>query len=266
MKAKNWAVVFFLLFPLIFSYPVAHASTLEKVRATGTIKVCADPSNLPMSQADPNPAGYDLEIAAEIAKTLGVKLEYYWFATNYGRRAIKQLVDGKCDFFMGLPSDKTFEEATPSVALSKPYYSAGFSLLVRKQSKAKGLEDFAGKQIGVEMMTVADFFLFHEGYARGLYRNQKEIFEAVSKGEVAAGLMWAPVAGWLAKNSPNSDMQILPASRPELIFPLAIGVRTEDQDLKLGIDNAIDEINRSGKGTEILERFGVPIPLVVKSN
>lgn len=249
---------FCLLFASVFSHVGASASTLETVRMNGSIKVCADPSNLPMSHADLNPAGYDLEIAAEIAKTLGVKLEYYWFATNYGRRAIKQLADGKCDFFMGLPTEKSFEEATPSVTLSKPYYSGSFSLIIRKQSDAKGLQDLAGKQIGVEMMTVADFFLFHEGYARGLYRNQKEIFEAVSKGEIEAGLMWAPVAGWLAKNNPESGARIISASRHELLFSLAIGVKAEDQDLKLEIDNAIDDINRRGKGRKILQRYGVP--------
>ena len=49
----------------------AHAASLAGVRERGTFNVCAHPDALPYSSQDRSTPGFQLEIAAAIAKQLG---------------------------------------------------------------------------------------------------------------------------------------------------------------------------------------------------
>lgn len=234
------------------------ATTLERIKETGVMTVCADPANLPVSDSNKNPPGYDLEIAEETAKSLGAKLNYHWFATAHIRRVLRQLYDEKCDFVVGIPLDKRLEGAGPQLALSKPYLTTGFVVVVGKDVQAKGLDDLKGKRIGVEMHSVPDFALFSLGHERGLYASQAEIFKALADGEIPAAVMWAPIAGWLLKQQPSVQLTILPESRAEFTFPLAVAVRKGDPQFLDVINKAIDAIVSSGRRDQILDKYGFP--------
>ncbi|MFM7084578.1 MAG: quinoprotein dehydrogenase-associated putative ABC transporter substrate-binding protein, partial [Hyphomicrobium sp.] len=59
---------------------LCSAVMAEKVTQTGdkpsSLRVCADPSNLPYSDKEGN--GFENKIAASIAKDLKAKLDYHW--------------------------------------------------------------------------------------------------------------------------------------------------------------------------------------------
>lgn len=236
----------------------AGATTLERIKATGVTTVCADPANLPLSHSGMNPPGYDLEIAGEFAKSLGAKLQYHWFATLHTPRVLRQLYEEKCDFVVGIPVDKRLEGASPRMALTQPYLTTGFGVVVGPNVQAQSLNELKGKRIGVEMHSAADFLLFDLGHQRDLYDSQATLFKALADGEVEAGVMWAPAAGWLTSQQSSAKLRILQETRPELTFPLAVAVRKDDSDLLKALNQATDELIRSGKRDEIVGRYGFP--------
>lgn len=236
----------------------AEATTLERIKATGVITVCADPNNLPLSDSKLSPPGYDIEIAEEIAKDFGAKLHYNWFVTEHMGKVFRELYDGTCDFIVSIPTDKRLEGVGPRLALSRPYLVSGFAFVLGKSSQETKLQDLTGVSVGVGLNTVSDFVAFDRGHDRVLFSKQSDVFDALAKGEVHAGLVWAPMAGWLAKQRPASQVRILSETYPELVFSLAIGVRSDEPAFLDAINESIGRIVRSGKRDQILAKYGVP--------
>ncbi|RTL56036.1 MAG: transporter substrate-binding domain-containing protein [Rhodocyclaceae bacterium] len=244
------AVAFFLCFG-----GQTYAGGLEDIRAAGVIRVCADPDNLPFSSMALNPAGYDLEIAGEIARNLNVQLDYLWFHTSYSGRVLRQLYENNCDFFMGLPT--TMAAHSPRMLMTAPYLRAGFVPVVRQDSEIRSLEEAKGEKIGVEMMTVADFHLFRNGYTRDLYRSQEEMFQALRDRRINVAVMWFPVAGWEIKSHADAGLKLLPVTDQRLEFALAIGVRKEDADLRSKINDILDKLRSDGTLGRMLAHYGL---------
>ncbi len=236
----------------------AQQATLERIKRIGEIKVCADQDNLPYSSDKMNPPGFDIEVAQEVAKDLGVKLGFNWFATNVGKRALRQLVgESNCDFFLGLPLDESFEDNNFKLILSKAYYNGGFATLVRADAPATALADNKTKGVGIAMGTLPDFKLFNKGYERKLYRNTAEMFEAVSHKEIDAAVAPAPEAAWMAKSKSDGKLKVLSNTEKEFLFPMGVGVRKADKDLRDAINTTIDRLQSSGKSAEIFAKYGM---------
>lgn len=201
------------------------------------------------------PPGYDLEIAAEIARALEVRLEYLWFHTAYERRVLRQLYEKNCDFVMGLPA--SIGEGAPRLALSRPYLRLAFVPVVQSASSFRSLEDLRGQKVGVEMMTVADFYLFRHGFSRDLHRRQEEMVDALLAGRLPAAMMWLPAAAWEIKQRGNAPLTVLPVDDAALQFSLAIALRREDAALRERIDAILQRLESEGVLARILERYGL---------
>ncbi|MBI3988454.1 MAG: transporter substrate-binding domain-containing protein [candidate division NC10 bacterium] len=233
-------------------------STLDRIKRTGVLKVCADPDSLPYSTEDPNTPGFDVEIAGMVAEQLGLRLQVVWNETYFTGRAIRRQLfrEKKCDCFTGLPIGQYDED----LDFSRPYYGSGYILVVQSHvTNLKSLTDLQGKKIGVEVWTPADHELFLRGYPRGLYRNQREVIEALQKGEVEAGLLWAPTFGWLKKENPALKVKMVEGYVPEPGFQrnVAIGLRKGDHDLKEAMDKAIETLLKNHMIEKIMVRYGV---------
>jgi ABC-type amino acid transport substrate-binding protein len=242
---------------------LAAPSALEK----GRLIVCADPYNLPFSSPDPGTPGFDLEIAREIAAGLGVQLGYFWADTGtrggLGRALRQSIQTGECDFFPGLPSSQDdLEEYTEKrLELTQPYLGTGFVLVRRKDGpNVHKLEDLKGARIAVSMVSVADSYLFYNGYTRGLYRLTQQALEAMQKGEATVGLLWAPTAGWWMQQHPDSTLEFVKdyVPIPEMQSTLVIAVRQQDKDLKAAIDQQLERLRRDGRIKEIVSKYGLP--------
>ena len=87
-----------LRFPSLLGLCVALLAVGSQAK---TLRVCADPDNLPMS----NQAGQGFEnrLAEFVAAKLGNTLEYVWWVQR--KSFIEHsLAEGKCDVLMGVPS------------------------------------------------------------------------------------------------------------------------------------------------------------------
>ena len=112
-----------------------------------TLKVCADPNNLPFSNRASE--GFENKLAAMIAADLHAKLDYVWWAQRRGY-VRNTLGESKCDFWPGIASN------VEMVATTRPYYRSTYMFVSRADGNLKGLtlDDPRLKRlrIGVQMV------------------------------------------------------------------------------------------------------------------
>lgn len=219
-----------------------------------TISACADPDNLPFSSKNPATPGFEVELARELAS----HVTFHWVPTYRWVLVARQLLDGRCDLFFGLPLDPRFTDDNPRLTLSRPYYVMAQVLVTRAGEGIRQLDDLKGKMVGVQAMTPGDILVFQRGYSRRMYFNPEETFEAVRGRQVDAAVMSSPVAGWLAKKTSGIELSWI--RDPEGEFKVAVGLRKVDRELKAAVDRAIARLLDEKKVEAILARYGIPIP------
>jgi ABC-type amino acid transport substrate-binding protein len=233
---------------------------LPQLKAAGTLRVCADPQNLPFSSQDPQQPGFEVELAREIAQELGLRAELVWIDTLSGRRALRQLLDGQCDLFMGLPQDARFLEDYPRLILSTVYYTMAHVLLLPAGTAIRQLQELGDKPVAVEYASLGAIFAFQQGHPQRTYTQQEDLFRAVATGEAAAALMWAPIAGWLVKTHPEAKLHLVLMQGHDLEFPMGIGMRKTAPDLKDAVDEILQKLSQRQAVANILQRYGIPLP------
>ena len=233
---------------------------LPQLKAVGSLRFCADPQNLPFSSQDPQQPGFEVELAREMARDLGLRADMVWIRTEGGRTALRQLLEGRCDLFMGLPQDHRFLEDNPRLTLSISYYAMGHVLVLPAGSGIRALKDLGHTPVAVEFGSLGAIFAFQQGQAPQTYRTQDELFSAVAEGEAAAAIMWAPIAGWMAKMHPESNLRLVYLQGNDLAFPVGIGTRKADTDLKDTVDEVLHRLGQRHVVADILTRYGVPLP------
>lgn len=220
-----------------------------------SIRVCADPNNLPFS----NQAGEGLEnkLAELIAAKLGAKLEYVWWSQ---RKSFVQnsLLAGRCDVIIGLPT------SLGSVLATRPYYKSTYVFVSRKDRdlRVSSLADprFAGWKIGVHVVG-DDYAPPAHGLAkRGLSANivgfslfgqfgepnpAAKIIDAIANGSVDIAIVWGPLAGYFA-NRGTVAMDVTPVSPAmwmgiPFTFDIGMAVREGDRSLRDELDRVLDQ-------------------------
>jgi len=241
------------------------AVAAERVITAGSareLRICVDPDNPPLSRnsvgAQP---GFDVEIGQAIAEHLDLHPRLVWVDTTYGGRALRRsLLAGQCDLFMGLPVDPVAETAG-ALALTAPYYSSGYRLVgAQDRSNAtRGAADLRKNRIGVERQSGAHMRLEQIGAHLVVYGNQREVLDAVARGEVDAGAVWLSDVGRLLKDRPLA-MHALADAAPDqpLRWNMAIGVRRADAELRTSVSQAVGDLLTNGRIKAIFDRNGVP--------
>ena len=253
------------------------AAEVSRQRATGNgqlLRVCSDPNNLPFSNQ--RREGFENRIAELVARDLGRKVEYYWWAQRRGF-VRNTLNAGKCDVIVGVPS--SFELALTT----RPYYRSGYVFVSRRDRRLNidSLDDPRLRALKIGVQIIGDDYAnsppAHALANRGIVRNvvgysvygdyrqdspPRRIVDAVAKGEVDLSAVWGPTAGYFAKKSsvplavttftPEIDLPFLP-----FVFDIAMAVRREDPELRDRL-NAILE-RRQPEIDRILREYGVPL-------
>ena len=112
--------------------PGAQAAQPPPAWRQHVLKVCADPNNLPFSNE--RGEGFENKIAEVVAKELGARVEYTWWAQRRGffRNTLRS---GACDLVVGVPS--SFELALTTA----PYYRSTY-VFVTRRSRALKIDSF----------------------------------------------------------------------------------------------------------------------------
>jgi quinoprotein dehydrogenase-associated probable ABC transporter substrate-binding protein len=231
------------------------------------LRVCADPRNLPFSNEKGE--GFENRLAELFAEKLQKKLDYMYFpqATGFVRMTLGA---HRCDVIMGFPQGDDLVQGT------NPYYRTAYALVAKPGS---GLEDVTtledarlkGKHIGIVAGTPPATNMA----ANGLMTNARSyplmidtrvdssaaaMIADLKKGEIDAGILWGPMAGFYAKNE-NPPLHVTPLVKetagPRLVYRIGMGVRPADQNWKRLLNRLIQE-NQPAINKVLLD-FGVPL-------
>ena len=234
-----------------------------------TLRVCADPDNLPYSNHAE--AGFENRIARLVADEMGAELRYAWLPLRRGF-VRKTMGAGLCDMFIGVPAD--YER----LLTTRPYYRSSYVFV--DGAGARGVASFndprlRSLRIGVQLVgddlaatppgyalamtghvdNVRGFTIYGQGPAA------QRMIEALASGELDAALIWGPQAGYFATRSTTPlELRVArsPASRADLAFEfdIAMGVRRDDRALRDELDAII--ARRRADIDAILAAFAVP--------
>jgi len=239
----------------------------------GLLRVCADPNNLPFSNA--RGEGFENKLAELVAAKLGRKVEYVWWAQRRGfiRNTLKA---EKCDVIMGVPQ-------LDMLATTQPYYRSTY-VLISRADKDLNFSSLAAPElqhlkIGVQLVgddgantppahALAQQHITENVVGFPLYGDYREdspprrIIEAVERGDIDIAAAWGPMAGYFAKVSPV-PLKIVPIGdtarfSPQVFeFSISMGVRKGDQALKAELDRFIAE--NKPEIQDLLSSYGVPL-------
>ena len=123
----------------------AQADVLDDIKKRGTLIVGVKPDYKPFGFRDPSGAliGIEPDLAADVAKKLGVKLE---LVPVLSANRMEFLNQGKIDLMIATMSDKP--ERRKVVQVIEPlYYSDSVNILLRKDAPVKSWEDIKGKKL-----------------------------------------------------------------------------------------------------------------------
>jgi quinoprotein dehydrogenase-associated probable ABC transporter substrate-binding protein len=230
-------------------------------------RVCADPHNLPFSNEAGE--GFENKIAELFARKLDKGLAYSWFPQSVG--FVRNTLNAhKCDVIMGFPQGGDLAQST------NPYYRTAYALVFRHGSGLDGVEALSdprlkGRRIGVVAGTPPATYLAVNGLmgtAKGYQlvvdtrvdSSAEAMMKDLTAGEIEAGLLWGPMAGYHAKRI-GADVTVVPltkeAAGPRLAYRIAMGVRPADQEWRRLLNRTIRD--SQGEINGILSSYGVPL-------
>lgn len=238
--------------------------TWKRIQDRGELRIAMDPANLPYSSAKEERPGFDVELAKEVAREIGLKLKVEWLDVQR-ETAIGKLLENECDLAFGAAVDPNAveeeEELADKVIYSRPYYGTGYLLVVRQKGpRVKSLAELKGEQsrrLGTEAGSVADYNLRQRGYLRSLYRNQLAVLKALDDGTIDYGYLWANV-GWMLHTTPEFKLEIVPGYVPEDHWNIAVAMRKGDAELKRRVDTALEKLVKDGTVAKMLARYHMP--------
>jgi polar amino acid transport system substrate-binding protein len=236
---------------------VALAATPDEIKKAGTLRVGVLTDYPPFGGTDANqkPAGYDDDVAALMAKELGVKLD---LVPVTGPNRIPYLLTNKIDVLIA-----TFgitAERAKQVLFSNPYSALTIYVLAPKDMKITGPADLKGVSIAVARASTQDTAITAiapPGMQIMRFDDDATALQALISGQAKAIGASNTILAQLNKDYPNLHMEpkiTLKAQANGMAF------RKSDTALRDFANSFIAKIIANGELSKINQRwFGVPL-------
>ena len=133
--------------------PLTAQTSLERVRANGRLRVGIDATYPPFGIAEGGEfSGFDVDIARAIARELRVEAELVNASFD---GVFPALQNGSFDAIISAVTITPERSAT--MLFSDSYFAAGQQIVARADSPLAGADDLAGRTVGVQINTTAQF-------------------------------------------------------------------------------------------------------------
>jgi len=256
---------------IIIKYSYSAQEVTGEVGVKSSLRVCADPNNLPYSNQELE--GYENKIANLFAKKLGdIPVLYTWYPMTSG--FVRRTLNAKtCDLIITFPAIHEF------VQNSNPFFSSSYVMMTleEKNINIKSLSDPIIKEknykIGIIHATpptshVAKNKLFEQVkfYLQAADpRKQKpwtDITNDLVNGELDIAILWGPYAGYEAKLA-KKKIKLVPLTKEEkvgrgtMVYRFTMGIRRNEPEWGKTINNLIKD-NQS-EINEILREYNIPL-------
>jgi len=242
-----------------------YASRKKKLLS---LRVCADPGNMPMSSSKGE--GYQNKIIETLARAMDTKVVYFW--RPYLERGLTRetFANDECDVLLDLPVD--YQGALTTV----PIYRTAYVFATREGDDLvfESFDDPRLKQLRIGtfqhsgiravlakhgVRNVKVHVISHDADLSPEKQPWRQVQEVVD-GKLDVAAVWGPFAGYVEKVR-GEPITIQPVNLLDdevpLEFDLAIGMRDTDVVLKYKLEDALEATKDEIK--QILEDHGVPL-------
>lgn len=233
----------------------------------GTLRVGLDMDNAPFSaqpQGSSKTAGIDVDVAAALADSLGLKLEM----VDVGSDPESALESNKVDVVVGVKksdSDATFWKSDPYLETSVALFASSSSASVPTESSSP--------EIAAQVSSTSSWAVTNEFGDSALTptNDLKSAFSSLESGEVEYVAADAVIGTYAAKNAGNEASIIALLQQPS---GYCVGVLDSNTDLKQAISEAVASLVDNGIISVIetkwlgtaLDLSNVPLTATAKSS
>jgi polar amino acid transport system substrate-binding protein len=182
------------------------AALQPQVIRAGTLTICTSPPYAPFEfKKDGQLAGFDIDVAKEVAKEL--RLKPVFVNADFNDIQSGQLLnDGRCD--VAIAAITINGDRARVLDFSSPYFNAGQALVVRQGSDATSLDDLAGQKIGVQKGTTGELYVTENAPKDTTVvplTTAGDVTAALKNGDVDAGVYDNTVVGDVVAKSPKLE-------------------------------------------------------------
>lgn len=264
-----------VLLTLLGLTSAAGARPLDQVTASGSLRVAVYRDFPPYSDEKAhNLRGLDVDLAAEIAKRLGVKVDYMILTAGEQvdddlRNAVWKghyMGGGVADLMLHVPLDPLLAQRNDNVVLFAPYFRDVVAVVTDPaQTGGDDLQAAFGEhKVGVEVQGLSDYYL--TGAFSGQLRSNvvhfhtvAEAVDAMRKGEVAGVMAQLnEIEGALGKNRGRYHVQRM--RTPGLRTPswtLGMAVKDNSHDLADAIEPIVEGMVKDGSLARLFAKHGL---------
>lgn len=240
---------------------------LERVMSEGVLKIATDANWPPMSFLDAKGkmVGFDVEVAREIAKRLGVEAEFVtpqWGVITAGNW------NGRWDISVG--SMAPTKERAEVLSFPAIYYYTPAVFAVHIDSPANAVTDLEGKVIGVTQASVYELYMsrdlkidaagvpeFSYDVTAGelkAYESTTATLDDIRLGDgVRLDGILGPLPTFKTAIDNNYPLKIL--GEPVFFEPLSVALDKGDSDFEAKIEEIIIEMHADGSLTKLSEEW-----------
>src|SRR5436190_1191053 len=227
---------------LLWQIEAAPARSLEMVRVTGALHLCAHPNSLPYANKAGNPPGFQIELGKALAQELGVTLVTEWIVVP------SQASRADCDIVLDAIADPE-AQADTGLQISKPYYRSGVGLAVPRGSTITAFATLnEHTKVGVQVGSVAAMLLNQQHVRTSTFGFEEDMLAALAAGEIDAAAVTSVSAGYYNLTHPSQGFAILSRDEAEhdLVWNAAVGIRKPDDQFLAAVASALDRLCADG--------------------
>lgn len=234
------------------SFSMAWASGLDEIKARGVLRFGTDATYPPFESVDKDGkiVGFDIDVANEVARRLGLKAEFVntaWDGIFLALNAAK--------FDAIISSVSITEKRKEAYDFSIPYKDSYQVVVVRKDEKdIKNKADLKGRKVGVQIGTTSEKeakSVAGVGEVKS-YNTFVEPFMELTFGRVDAVIVNGAVAATFVNRYPD---KFVTTGEPFLFAEQGIVIRKGEKELKEAIDKVLKGMIEDGWIRKLREKF-----------